>query len=99
MPWQLGGEDEGLIRVHVAADPFETDILMNALEREGIRGVLKKHEETAYDGLFVLQRGWAAILVPAEDAERAKEIVVEALEAYKRREPFLERNTHGGTDH
>lgn len=98
MPWQPGGEDEGLIRVHVAADPFETDILMNALEREGIRGALKKHEEIAYDGLFVLQRGWAAILVPAEDVDRAREIIEEALEAYKRREPFLEKNTHDRTD-
>lgn len=75
-------QPEGLVEVHVAEGPFEADILLSALEREGIRGVCRKHEEIAYDGLFVLQRGWGAILVPGPEATRAKEIIRDAMEIY-----------------
>ena len=76
--------EERLVEVHVAEDLFEAEILMHALEREGILGVCKTHEEIAYDGLFVLQRGWGSILVSVQQADRAREIIQEAMEAYGR---------------
>jgi len=69
--------EEPMVKVHVAQGPFETDIVVDALAREGMEPIVKKHEEIAYDGLFVLQRGWADILVPKTMAQRAKEIIEE----------------------
>ena len=48
---------------------------MDALQQEDIPAVLRCFEETPYTGLFVSQRGWGQILVPAELANRARQII------------------------
>lgn len=73
---------ERMTRVHVVGDKFEEDIVVGALRRAGILVLSKKNEEVAYDGLFVLQKGWADILVPAAMAPRAKEIIKEITRVY-----------------
>lgn len=75
----------GLVKVHVVEDHFEAEILLGALRLEGIECVCKTHEEIAYNGLFVLQRGWGAILVRADQAHRAREIIEEVLRVYGKR--------------
>ncbi len=79
------GEQQALVQVHVVEDHFEAEILLGALQLEGIPCTCRTHEEIAYDGLFVLQRGWGAILVEAQYARRAKEIIEEALRVYAKR--------------
>jgi hypothetical protein len=61
--------------VHTLTNRFEADLLMDALERDGIPALLRSFEETPYDGLFVMQRGWGQILVPGDQVERAKQII------------------------
>lgn len=78
-------EEEDKCIVHVASSRFEADILLNALEREGIVCMCRVHEDTAYDGIFVPQKGWGAIMVPISQREEAERIIKEALEAYKGR--------------
>ncbi len=46
-----------------------------SLEREDIEYVAKEHKDTAYDGLFVLQKGYATFFVRAKDEPAAREIV------------------------
>ncbi len=75
--------DEANCVVHVPASRFEADIISQALRREGIPCACKTHEDTAYDGIFVLQRGWGSILVPLSCRERALAIVRDAVEAYR----------------
>jgi hypothetical protein len=82
-----GGAGEGTCVVHVPESRFEADILCDALQREGIVAACRRHEETAYDGIFVPQRGWGAILVPLLQRERAEEIVREVLETYGKGPP------------
>jgi hypothetical protein len=77
-------DEEGTCAVHVSENRFEADIISQALEREGIPCICRRHEETAYDGLFVPQRGWGTILVPIPMRERAMEIIREVREAYDR---------------
>jgi hypothetical protein len=74
--------DEGLCEVHVPESPFETDIILKALEQEGIPATCRRHEEIAYDGIFVPQRGWGAILVPGVEKERALAVINEILRTY-----------------
>jgi len=69
-----------LIPVHIVADRFEGDLMMDALRKEGVPALMQTFEETAYDGLFVPQRGWGRILAPAEDLSKAREIIQPLLE-------------------
>jgi ketol-acid reductoisomerase len=63
------------IKAHTTENIFETDMIRDALEREGIEYVVKEHKDTAYDGLFVLQKGYATIFVEEENEAAAKAII------------------------
>lgn len=63
---------------------FEADLVRDALEREGISCVIRSYEDTAYDGIYVLQKGWGAILVSEEDEARAEEILQELRRSWRR---------------
>jgi hypothetical protein len=63
------------VSVHTLSNRFEADVLLDALKREGIPTFLRSFEETAYDGLFVCQRGWGWIMVPRELSVRALQII------------------------
>jgi hypothetical protein len=59
-------DERDLVHVHTVENRFEADLLVQALEQERIPVLLRCFEETAYDGLFVAQMGWGALLVPAD---------------------------------
>ncbi len=61
--------------IHTLANRFEGDLLLDALKKEGIPTYLRTFEETAYDGLFVCQRGWGWIMVPEELSSQALDII------------------------
>ncbi len=63
------------IKVHTAESIFEMDVVKGALDREGVDYVVKEHKDTAYDGLFVLQKGYASFLVKEEDEATARAII------------------------
>jgi hypothetical protein len=63
------------VRLYTVGNRFEADLLLHALEQEGIPVRLRTYEETPYDGLFVPQRGWGALFVPEEDEERGRELI------------------------
>lgn len=62
-------------KAHTTENIFETDTIRDALERESIEYVVKEHKDTAYDGLFVLQKGYATIFVEEENEAAAKAII------------------------
>ncbi|UCG11879.1 MAG: hypothetical protein JSU72_15365 [Deltaproteobacteria bacterium] len=66
-------DESRFVSVYTIANRFEGDLLMDALKRENVPAILRTFEETAYDGLFVPQRGWGQILVPEENAPEAHE--------------------------
>lgn len=71
------------IVIHTLSHRFEADLLSDALEKEKIPVIVKSYEETAYDGLFVKQRGWGCLMVPddlAFDACQIIEPLIRALE-------------------
>jgi len=63
------------VRIHTIENIFEMDMLKDALEREGIGYSVKEYKDTAYDGLFILQKGYAALFVKEKDKETALTIV------------------------
>jgi len=62
-------------KVHVIENIFEMDMIKDALDKEGIEYSIKEYKDTAYDGLFVLQKGYASLFVRENDEELAKSIV------------------------
>jgi hypothetical protein len=72
---QHSTEQRDLVRVHTVEHRFEADLLVQALQQEGIPVLLRRFEETAYDGLFVAQMGWGTIFVPADFEEAARTLI------------------------
>jgi len=62
-------------KIHVIENIFEMDMIKDALEKEDLEYSIKEHRDTAYDGLFVLQKGYASLFVREKDEELAKSIV------------------------
>ncbi|MGD0231648.1 MAG: DUF2007 domain-containing protein [Syntrophorhabdales bacterium] len=62
-------------RIHTVESIFEMDVLKAALEKESIEYVMKEHKDTAYDGLFILQKGYATLFVRETDEAPARAVV------------------------
>ena len=62
-------------KIHTLESIFEMDMLRDALEKEGLEYSIKEYKDTSYDGLFVLQKGYASLFVKEKDEEAAKSIV------------------------
>ena len=70
------GPSTNFISIHTLSNRFEADVLLDALKNEGIPAFLRSFEETAYDGLFVCQRGWGWIMVPDDEAVSSRAIAI-----------------------
>ncbi len=51
------------------------DIMRDALDKEAIEYVVREHKETAYDGLFILQKGYATFFIKEKDRATVKAII------------------------
>jgi hypothetical protein len=76
-----------MVRIHTVENRFEADLLMQALGEENIPAMLRRFEETAYDGLFVTQMGWGAILVPGDYEAEARTLIENVLESISESSP------------
>jgi hypothetical protein len=63
------------INVHTIESIFEMDMIKGALDAEGISYTIKEHRDTAYDGLFILQKGYASLFVEENERGRVLEII------------------------
>jgi hypothetical protein len=89
------GTERPWVRIHTVGNRFESDLLVHAIEQEGIPVRLRIYEETPYDGLFVPQRGWGALFVPEEDEEKACDLINRVMETAPRG-PWFESNGEEG---
>lgn len=56
---------------------FQADLLTDALEKAEIPFLVREYKDTAYDGLFVTQKGWGTVMVEETSMEEAKAITRE----------------------
>jgi hypothetical protein len=66
---------EVFVKVATVDNKFEADVLTNTLQKECIQVMVRSFHDTAYDGIYIPQKGWGIILVPAEDKDKAEEII------------------------
>jgi hypothetical protein len=84
---ESSSEQSDLVRIHTVENRFEADLLMQALVEECIPAMLRPFEETAYDGLFITQMGWGAILVPGDYEGEARRVIENVLESIRESPP------------
>lgn len=53
---------------------FQADVWCAALDADGVPYLLRTYQDTAYDGLFISQRGYASLFVDEEWLQRAREV-------------------------
>lgn len=71
------------VKSGILENRFEADRVAQALEEATIPFLIKTFEDTAYDGLYVLQKGWGMVLVPGHLQEEAEKIVAEVKKTFK----------------
>ncbi len=71
------------MKAGVVENRFEWDRIAQALERAGIPYMMKSFLDTAYNGLYLPQKGWAAVMVPEGFVEEAKEVLIEVRESFR----------------
>jgi hypothetical protein len=75
--------DERFKKITVAENQFEADLITQTLADEGIPCLVRSYHDTAYDGLFITQKGWAAVMVPEDSAQQADAIITELRQSIK----------------
>lgn len=78
------------VSIHTLTNRFEADLLVDALQKEGIPAFVRSFEETPYNGLFISQRGWGLIMVPEEAVDKAKGIVKTIVDSLKSKSIFTD---------
>jgi hypothetical protein len=86
----MTGPSTQFTSIHTLSNRFEGDLLLDALKKEEIPAFLRSFEETAYDGLFVCQRGWGWIMVPEELSSRSLEIIRPLIEDIQSRKIYVD---------
>ncbi len=62
-------------KVHTLEDRFEADLVSQILDENGISYLIRSYMDTAYDGLFLRQKGWGEVLVKERDIGNAKKLI------------------------
>jgi hypothetical protein len=72
------------LKIFVVENKFEADLVSQALQGEGIPVLLKRFSDTAYDGLYIPQKGWAAVMIPEEFKASGERVVAEFEKAFRK---------------
>lgn len=65
------------VRISTIDNAFEAQLVTSILEERGIAHRLVSHHDTAYDGLYQMQKGWGELLAPESYRGQILEILYE----------------------
>jgi hypothetical protein len=65
---------------------FEGDRISQTLQEAGIPFLIKSFLDTAYDGLYIPQKGWGNVMVSENHKEEAERIISEIKKTFKEEE-------------
>ena len=74
------------VKVETVENRFEGDRISQALQDAGIPFLIKSFLDTAYDGLYIPQKGWGVVMVPEKDREEAKRLISEVKNIFIKEE-------------
>ncbi|MCF8111689.1 MAG: hypothetical protein K9J85_09400 [Desulfobacteraceae bacterium] len=68
-------DNTNFIRISGIDNPFEAQLLGSILEERAIPHRIRSHHDTAYNGLYQMQKGWGEIHAPALHKNLILEII------------------------
>lgn len=74
------------VKAGIVENRFEGDRISQALHQVGIPFLIKSFLDTAYDGLYLPQKGWGAVMVPKEFSKEAERIISEVKISFGEKE-------------
>jgi len=74
------------VKAGVVENQFEGDRISQTLKEAEIPFLIKSFLDTAYDGLYVPQKGWGAVMVPERFREEAERMISEVKKSFQREE-------------
>ncbi|NWG02106.1 MAG: DUF2007 domain-containing protein [Syntrophaceae bacterium] len=75
--------EERWVKVGTIENRFEGDRISQALQEAGIPYFVKSFLDTAYDGLYIPQKGWGIVMVSKQDQEEAERLISEIKKTFK----------------
>lgn len=71
------------VKAGIVDTRFEGDRVAQALKDAEVPFLIKSFHDTAYDGLYILQKGWGAVLVPEEFREQTEQVMVDIKKIFE----------------
>ena len=75
---------ERWVKAGIIDNRFEGDRLSQALAEAKIPFLIKTFLDTAYDGLYLPQKGWGVVMVPEHFEEEAGRIISEVKRSFNK---------------
>jgi hypothetical protein len=72
------------VKAGIVENRFEGDRVSQALDEAGIPFMMKSFLDTAYDGLYIPQKGWGAVMVPEDFEDVAAQIIVDIKGGFRK---------------
>jgi hypothetical protein len=74
------------VKAGTVENRFEGDRISQALQEAGIPFLIKSFLDTAYDGLYIPQKGWGVVLVSEKNREEAERLIFEVKKTFVKEE-------------
>ncbi len=70
------------MKAGIIENRFEGDRISQALHEAGIPFLIKSFLDTAYDGLYIPQKGWGVVMVSEKNREEAEKLISEVKKTF-----------------
>ena len=77
---------EEWVKVGTVENRFEGDRISQVLQEAGIPFLIKSFHDTAYDGLYIPQKGWGIVRVAKKDKAEAERLISEIKKTFVKEE-------------
>jgi hypothetical protein len=74
------------VKAGTVENRFEGDRISQALHEAGIPFLIKTFLDTAYDGLYIPQKGWGIVMVSEKNREEAERLIGEVKKTFVKEE-------------
>ena len=71
-------------KIATIENEVEALCLRSELEERGIPHAIQSHYDTAYDGLYILQKGWGAVLVPEPFLDETERLIADVKMTFQK---------------
>ncbi len=74
---------EKWVKAGIVENRFEGDRISQVLREAEIPFMIRSFMDTAYDGLYIPQKGWGMVMVPEDWLSEAERIIQEVKKSFK----------------